>query len=73
MCKYYVTSEWCNPCKNISKIIDELNQDGYIIKKLDISDKIANDLNVRGVPCYINDEKFDMGIKTKEDLIDFYK
>lgn len=80
-----VKAEWCEPCKIISPIIDEISNEYYgkiSIGKLDVDScpKITNELGIRNIPAlllYKDGEIVDKLIgavnkKTITSLIDKY-
>ncbi|MDL2292116.1 thioredoxin [Acholeplasma sp. OttesenSCG-928-E16] len=74
--KFYAT--WCGPCKMISPIIDEINQERSDIEliSIDIDEyrDIAVDFGVRGVPTIVildNGKEVNRksGFAPKEDIL----
>ena len=51
----YCYSPTCGPCRNMTPIIDQLNQEGSPIFKIDISahSDVAKDIGVQGVPTLL--------------------
>jgi thioredoxin 1 len=53
----YFTADWCNPCKRVRPIVDNLNRDSATVKfqiiDVDSEMKLAQNFNVRSVPSFI--------------------
>ena len=72
----YFTADWCNPCKKVKQIVEELNRDSAVkfqIIDVDQEAQIANAMNVRSVPTFIvikngSEIKRAIGAQTKEQL-----
>lgn len=76
----YFTADWCNPCKKVRPIVEELNKEQIVAKffviDADIEDEMVSDFGVRSVPTFIlikdNVEvSRTTGAKTKEELTSF--
>jgi len=76
----YFTADWCNPCKRVKPIVEELNREQIIAKffmiDADIESEMVNDFEVKSVPTFvlIRDNKEvsrTTGAKTKEELLSF--
>lgn len=77
----YFWATWCNPCKNLSPIIDEISKkyDGKLrIVKLNVDDNydITYEYGIRNVPTLILLKKVKkiakrVGIASKSDLINW--
>jgi thioredoxin 1 len=76
----YFTADWCNPCKKVKPIVEELNREQIIAKffiiDADIENEMVNDFGVKSVPTFvlIRDNKEvsrTTGAKTKEELLSF--
>lgn len=76
----YFTADWCNPCKKVRPIVEELNREQIIAKffmiDADIEDEMVSDFGVKSVPTFvlIRDNKEvsrTTGAKTKEELLSF--
>ena len=48
------SASWCQPCKNLSKVIEDVESD-IPISEIDIDDKpeLAQEFGIRGVPTLI--------------------
>lgn len=48
-------ASWCAPCKGMEPILDSLQDDGLVVKKLDVEAQIeeAKEFQVRAVPTYV--------------------
>jgi thioredoxin 1 len=76
----YFTADWCNPCKKVRPIVEELNREQIIAKffmiDADIENEMISDFDVKSVPTFvlIRDNKEvsrTTGAKTKEELLSF--
>ena len=76
----YFTADWCNPCKKVRPIVEELNREQIIAKffmiDADIENDMVSDFRVKSVPTFvlIKDNKEvsrTTGAKTKEELLSF--
>jgi thiol-disulfide isomerase/thioredoxin len=78
---FYFTADWCNPCKQIRPIVDEMIRDGLStkIQLIDVDSEIelVNKYNVSSVPTFIKIDDDGMeknrisGKKTKIELEEF--
>jgi thioredoxin 1 len=73
----YFTADWCNPCKKVRPIVDELNREQTQVKFqiIDVDDEMemARMWNVSSIPTFIvityGTEKYRAtGAQTKEQL-----
>lgn len=72
----YFTADWCNPCKKVKPIVEELNRDSSIkFQFIDVDQEIemAKGMNVRSVPTFIviedgSEVKRVTGAQTREQL-----
>jgi thioredoxin 1 len=76
----YFTADWCNPCKKVRPIVEELNREQIIAKffmiDADIENEMVSDFGIKSVPTFvlIRDNKEvsrTTGAKTKEELLSF--
>jgi thioredoxin 1 len=76
----YFTAEWCNPCKKVRPIVDEINREGsdvrFIVVDADSEIELAKNFGVKSVPTFIlikDGEEVSRltGAKTKEQLKEF--
>ncbi len=71
------TASWCQPCKTMTKMLDEINPNIlFEVIDVDVQPEIAADFGIRSVPTLIMmDENIEMkritGIKTKEQLVEW--
>ena len=73
---YYFTADWCNPCKKVKPIVEELNRDSAVkFQFIDVDQEIemAKNMNVRSVPTFIviedgSEVKRVSGAQTREQL-----
>jgi thioredoxin 1 len=72
----YFTADWCNPCKKVKPIVEELNRDSSIkFQFIDVDQELemVKNMNVRSVPTFIvvedgSEVKRAVGAQTKEQL-----
>jgi thioredoxin 1 len=72
----YFTADWCNPCKRVKPIVEELNRDSAVkfqFIDVDQETEMAKNMNVRSVPTFIviedgSEVKRVTGAQTREQL-----
>ncbi len=72
----YFTADWCNPCKRVKPIVEELNRDSSVkfqFIDVDQETEMAKNMNVRSVPTFIviedgSEVKRVTGAQTREQL-----
>ena len=72
----YFTADWCNPCKKVKPIVEELNRDSSVkfqVIDADSEIEIIKSFNIRSVPTFIVIEDGKeisraTGAQTKEQL-----
>jgi thioredoxin 1 len=72
----YFTADWCNPCKKVKPIVEELNNDSAVkFQFIDVDQEIemAKNMNVRSIPTFIviengSEIKRATGAQTREQL-----
>jgi thioredoxin len=73
----YFTAEWCNPCKKVKPIVEELNRESADIRfqiiDADSETDLVKSFEVRSIPTFILIEdgkeiKRTTGAQTKEQL-----
>ena len=75
----YFTAEWCNPCKRVRPIVEDLNRDGIAkFQLIDADDNIelCKKFEIKAIPTFIFIEDGEEvrrinGAKTREQLEDF--
>jgi thioredoxin-like negative regulator of GroEL len=75
----YFTAEWCNPCKRVRPIAEELDRDGIIkFQYIDADDNgdLCKKFEIKAIPTFIliedgNEIRRTNGAKTKEQLEEF--
>lgn len=72
-------ADWCNPCKEMDNIIQEMYDDGMNVCVINIDDEPehATFYNVKGIPSFIVVEDGivldqTMGLKSKEELVKLF-
>lgn len=75
----YFTASWCNPCRSVKPLAEELISEGFDIRIIDVdSSDIVKDFDIRSVPTFVlidNGLEIDRttGAKTKEQLLNFIR
>jgi thioredoxin len=72
----YFTADWCNPCKKVKPIVEELNRDSSVkfqIIDVDSEVELAKKFEVRSIPTFILIDngleiKRSTGAQTREQL-----
>jgi len=72
----YFTADWCNPCKKVKPIVEELNRNSSIkfqVIDADSEIELVKSFQVRSVPTFIvvqdgKEIKRATGAQTKEQL-----
>jgi thioredoxin len=73
----YFTADWCNPCKKVRPLVDELNREQTKVKFqiIDVDDEIemARNCNVSSIPTFIviengTEKARATGAQTKDQL-----
>jgi thioredoxin 1 len=76
----YFTADWCQPCKKVKPIVEELNREYFPgifqIVDVDIENEMAKTFEIRSVPTFILFEDGKeinkiIGSQTKESLLEF--
>ena len=78
---YYFTADWCNPCKKVKPIVEEINKDSIIkfqIIDVDSEIELAKRFEIMSVPTFIlmhdgKEVNRIIGAQNKENLLDFIK
>jgi len=73
----YFTADWCQPCKKVKPIVEELNREYapgmFQIIDVDIEKEMAKSFKIKSVPTFIlfkNEKEINriIGAKTKKEL-----
>ena len=75
---YYFTADWCNPCKKVKPIVEEMNRESSIkFQMIDVDSEaeLVKKFEIRSVPTFILIEngieiKRTSGAQTREQLQD---
>ena len=79
---FYFTADWCNPCKKVRPIVEELNREQsnakFQIIDADIEMELVKRFEIRSVPTFILIEdgievKRITGAQTRDSLEKFIK
>ena len=76
---YYFTADWCNPCKKVRPIVEEINRETankFQIIDADLEMELVKKFDIRSVPTFIllkdgKEIKRITGAQTREQLEDF--
>ena len=76
----YFTAEWCNPCKKVRPIVEDINREysdaKFIVVDADSEIELTSNFGVKSIPTFIlikDGEEISRltGAKTKEELLSF--
>ena len=75
----YFTADWCNPCKKVKPVVEEMNRESITKFKLvdvDSEMELAKRFEIRSVPTFIlikdgEEIKRITGAQTRDQLEDF--
>jgi thioredoxin 1 len=76
----YFTADWCQPCKKVKPIVEELNREYFPgifqIVDVDIENEMAKTFEIRSVPTFIlfkdgKEINKIIGSQTKQSLLEF--
>ena len=73
----YFTADWCNPCKKVRPVVEEINKDSitkFLFIDIDTELSLAQDYEVRSIPTFIlledgKEIKRVSGAQTQEQLM----
>ena len=75
---FYFTAEWCEPCKKVRPIVQEMEKDGFQFQTIDADYEqlLVKRFEVKAVPTFILFEneveiKRTTGAKTRKELEEF--
>jgi thioredoxin 1 len=51
----YFSAAWCGPCRTLGPVMNELQREGYNIRKIDVDSdpNMASQYNVRNIPTVV--------------------
>jgi thioredoxin 1 len=75
----YFTADWCNPCKKVKPIVEEMNKDSitkFQIIDVDLEMELTKKFEIRSVPTFIlikdgKEIKRTTGAQTRQQLESF--
>jgi thioredoxin 1 len=76
----YFTADWCQPCKKVKPIVEELNREYlpgmFQMVDVDIEKEMAQTFQIRAVPTFVlfeNNKEISRitGAQTKQSLLEF--
>lgn len=77
---FYFTADWCQPCKKVKPIVEEMKKEGYQFQMIDADYEqlLVKQFKVNSVPTFILLEDGKelnriTGAKTQNELKDFIK
>lgn len=76
---YYFTADWCNPCKKVRPVVEEINQDSPVkFQLIDVDSELdlVKAFEIKSVPTFILIKDGEVvnrttGAKTKDELLEF--
>ena len=75
----YFSSTWCQPCKTLSPIMEQVGKQVPVIKvDVDAQKQYATDFGIRNIPTVVlvengKEVRRFTGVKSLNDIINFYK
>ena len=76
---YYFTAAWCQPCKQLSPIMEELQSEGLSVQKIDVdtNPEAVKSFGVKNIPTVILtldgiDSGRKLGLNPKSMYIELY-
>ena len=76
----YFTADWCQPCKKVKPVVEELNREYlpgmFQMVDVDIEKEMAQTFQIRAVPTFVlfeNNKEINRitGAQTKQSLLEF--
>ena len=51
----YFSAKWCGPCRMLGPVMEELNNEGYSVQKIDVdtNPEISQQFGIRNIPTVI--------------------
>jgi len=51
----YFSATWCQPCRMLGPVMEELNSEGYSVQKIDVdaNPEISQQFGIRNIPTVI--------------------
>ena len=75
----YFSADWCEPCKQLGPLMEELSQEGMNVQKINIdtNQEAADGFNIRNVPTVVLtidgvDSGRKVGLNKKSMYIELY-
>lgn len=75
---FYFTADWCNPCKKVKPIVEEMKREGSNFQMIDVDyeQELVKQFEIKSVPTFILLEDGKeinriIGAKTREELENF--
>ena len=75
----YFSAEWCQPCKQLSPIMEELQSEGLSVQKIDVdtNPEVVKSFGVKNIPTVILtldgiDSGRKLGLNPKSMYIELY-
>jgi thioredoxin-like negative regulator of GroEL len=75
---FYFTAEWCQPCKKVKPIVEDMKKDGFQFQLVDVDYEqfLVKQFEIKSVPTFIlleNGKEINRitGTKTKKELENF--
>ena len=75
----YFSAEWCGPCKMVGPVMEELNNEGYKVQKIDVDNnpELSQQFGIRNIPTVVLtvddvDSGRKVGANPKQAYIEMY-
>ncbi len=75
----YFSASWCGPCKQLGPLMEELNEEGYTVQKIDVDSnpEIIQAFGIKNVPTVVLqvddvEKGRKLGLNPKNTYIDLY-
>jgi thioredoxin-like negative regulator of GroEL len=75
---FYFTADWCQPCKKVKPIVEEMKKEGFNFQMIDVDyeQELVKQFEIKSVPTFIllkegKEINRITGTKTREELENF--
>jgi thioredoxin-like negative regulator of GroEL len=75
---FYFTTDWCQPCKKVKPIVEDMKKEGFQFQMIDVDYEqlLAKQFQVKSIPTFIlleDGKELDRvtGAQTREELENF--
>tara|TARA_B100000900_G_C19992839_1_gene478494 strand:+ start:156 stop:407 length:252 start_codon:yes stop_codon:yes gene_type:complete len=51
----YFSAKWCGPCRMLGPVMEELNNEGYSVQKIDVDNdpELSQQFGIRNIPTVV--------------------